>query len=91
MAGNFFVKDPNSVLDYTVDWTSWLSTSETISTSTWVVPAGITQSSASNTTTSATIFLSGGTASTTYKVVNRITTNQSRTDDRTLEIRVEDQ
>lgn len=87
-----FVKDPNAVLDFKVDWTSWLQAGETISTSTFVVPSGITKNSESNTTTSATVWLSGGTGGgTVYKLVNRITTNQARTEDRTLEIRVEEE
>lgn len=85
-----FIKDPNAVLDYKIDWASWLATSETISTSTFTVSAGITKDSESNTTTTATVWLSGGTAGTTYTATNRITTNQSRTDERTIEIRVEE-
>jgi diaminopimelate epimerase len=89
MAQQYFVKDPNAVLDYKIDWTTWLST-DTIATATWTVPAGITQASATNTTTAATIWLSGGTAGTTYEVVCRVVTSGGRTDDRTIGIRVED-
>ena len=39
-----FLKDPEAVLDYTVDWGIWLDT-DTISTSNWTVPAGITKDS----------------------------------------------
>lgn len=86
-----FVKDPNAVLDFKVDWSSWLQASETISTSTFTVPSGITKNSEANTTTTATVWLSGGTGGgTVYKLVNRITTNQGRTEDRIVEIRVED-
>lgn len=86
-----FVKDPDAVLDFVVDWTSWLQASETISTSTFIVPAGITKNSESNTSLKATVWLSGGTNGNVYRLVNRITTNQGRTNDRTLEIRVEDE
>jgi hypothetical protein len=81
-----YVKDPDAVLDYKVDWSAWLLTSETISTSIWVVPTGIVQNSASSTTTAATIWLSGGTAGTTYELTNRIVTNQGRTNDRTIRV-----
>jgi hypothetical protein len=87
-----FVKDPNSVLDFKVNWADWLQESETIATSNFTVPAGLTRDSQNNTTTTATVWLSGGTGGgTVYKVVNRITTNQGRTEDRTLEIRVEEE
>ena len=81
-------KSPLAVLDYSVDWSDWLATSETISTSTWSVPAGLTQDSETETTTRATVFLSGGTVGTVYTVTNTITTNQGRTDARSLYITV---
>lgn len=85
-----FTKDPNAVLDYSIDWSSWLQTNETISTSTWTVQTGLTKDSSSNTTTVATVWLSGGTAGNTYTAMNRIVTNQNRTEDRTIYIRVEE-
>jgi hypothetical protein len=45
----------------------------------------------SATTTTTTVWLSGGTAGYNYKVENRITTVGGRTDDRTLLIRVREQ
>jgi hypothetical protein len=84
------MKDPDAVLDYRVDWTAWLQASETITTSTWILESGIVQNSTSNTTTTATVWLSGGTAGTAYKVTNRVTTNQGRTDDRTIKVFVTD-
>lgn len=83
-----YIKDPNAVLDYGFDWSSWLATGETISTSTWVVPTGITKDSDSKTTTTTTIWLSGGTDGENYDVVNRIVTSAGRTDDRAITIKV---
>jgi hypothetical protein len=80
-----FVKDPNAVLDYQVNWSTWLG-ADTIQSSSWVVPAGITKTSESNTTTTATVWLSGGTAGQEYLVVNRIVTVGGRTEDRGLRI-----
>lgn len=82
-----FNKDPDAVLDYTIDWSDWLG-SDTITASTWTVPAGITNDSDSNTTTKAIIWLSGGTAETTYECINHITTTGGREDDRTLIIHI---
>lgn len=84
---NLFTKDPNAVLDFTVDWTSWLGT-DTIDTSEWIVPSGITKESDTNNTLIAIIWLSGGTVGVVYNVVNRITTNGGRTEDRTIKIRI---
>jgi hypothetical protein len=82
-------KDPNAILDYSIDWSDWLDTDE-ISTSTWTVPTGITKTSESNTTTVATIWLSGGTAGTTYTLLDRITTTGGRTMDQTFKIYVKE-
>jgi hypothetical protein len=85
-----YVKDPNATLDYTVDWAAWLSgVSDTLASVAWTVPAGLTQVAVSNSTTSATIFLSGGTAGNSYDVVCRVTTaaSQARINDRTIRIK----
>ena len=50
-----FSKDPHSVLDYVVNWSLWLGT-DTITTSEWIVPTGLTKVDDSKTATSATIF-----------------------------------
>lgn len=86
MALQTFRKDPDSVLDYGFDWSSWLATGETISTSTWTVPSGITKDSDEKDNTSTTIWLSGGTAGTTYALANKIVTSVGRTTERTMDI-----
>lgn len=85
-----FPKDPNAVLDYTIDWSDWLTGTEVISLATWTLPAGITNAGDTHDATSATIFLSGGTAGVTYNVTCRITTDNSpaRIDDRSITIEV---
>lgn len=87
MAQNAFTKDPDAVLDYLVDWTDWLA-GDTIVTSTWIVPTGITKDTDTKTATAARIWLSGGTAETVYLVTNRVVTAGGRTNDRTLDIYV---
>jgi hypothetical protein len=78
-------KDPDAVLDWERDWGPWLADlGDTIQSSTWIVPAGITKTSESNTTTTATVWLSGGTAGLRYTVTNRIVTAGGRTDDRSM-------
>ena len=82
-------KDPDATLDYTIDWTRWLA-GDSIVSSTWSVPSGMTQANAAYTTTSATIWLAGGTIGHIYNVTNQITTNFGRVEERTIRIRVED-
>lgn len=88
----WFNKDPNDVLDYRIDASTWLAghdPDDTISTVTWTVPAGLTLVAQSNTTTTATIWLSGGTVGTQYEVLCRIVTAGGRTKDWTIGIEIE--
>ena len=80
-----FPEDPTATLDFTVDWTSWLG-SDTIAVSTWVVPAGLTSSALSNTTTTATIWLTGFVAGQSYVAKNHIVTAAGRADSRSIVI-----
>jgi len=82
-----FVKDPDAVLDYTVDWSSWLESGETISSHTITVPTGITKDSDSELSGVVTIWLSGGVDGTNYIVACEITTSLSRVDERSILIR----
>jgi len=85
---NQFDKDPAAVLDYVWDWSAWLADSETISSYTVTVPTGVTKDSDSNTTTTVTAWLSGGTAQTDYTIVCQIVTSDGRTDERSITISV---
>ncbi len=89
---NDYVHDPQSVLDYAIDWSAWLGASETISASTWTVPAGITQTTPTPSIAAGvtTIWLTGGTLNLTYSVTNHITTNQGRQQDCTITLAVRD-
>lgn len=84
-----FMKDVDAVLDYTIDWSTWLG-SDTISSSSWSVETGITEDSDTNDTDSATVWLSGGAAGTTYAVTNSIVTAAAREEDRTIYITVQE-
>lgn len=84
-----FIKDPNAVLDYKLNWRPWLR-GDSITASTWVVPTGLVKDSESFDTKTATVFLSGGTVGEEYTVVNRITTAGGRVDDRSIVITVQE-
>jgi len=79
-------KDPDEVKDYAVDWTDRLA-GDTIVTSTWIVPDGITKDSDTNTTMNTTIWLSGGELGNTYEFVNRVVTAGGRTYDQTCKLK----
>jgi hypothetical protein len=81
-------KHPDEKLDYLVDWSDELATGETIATSAWDVPAGLTGSDETNDDTSTLIFLAGGTAGTEYLVTNTITTSRGVINEHYLTIHV---
>ena len=89
-ARTFAPKDPSAVLDYRIDWSAWLAGGDSIMTSSWAVPPGITKDSESHTATTTTIMLSGGTVGQNYDITNTITTAAGLTDCRTLRIPVAD-
>lgn len=87
MANELEPKDPHAVVDYTINWARHL-VADTISTSTWTVPSGITKDSDSKTSQTTTVWLSGGTDRQKYSLVNRIVTAAGRTLDQTIKISV---
>lgn len=91
MARGWDPKDPDEVLDYELDWSTRLATGDTITASSWSIATGdeelvIGETSFTDSTT--TLWLSGGTLSTTYKVLNRVTTAQGRVHDKTTYLRI---
>jgi hypothetical protein len=76
-------KDPDASLDYAIDWTDWLK-NDTITSSTWVLPNGITKVRDSFTDTVATIWLSGGADGSSYSLLNKIETAGGRKEDRSV-------
>ena len=96
-----FVKDPDAVLDFKFDWkaatnqsntalSDWLGSVETISSRTVTADSGITvdSSNITDTNTSVTVCLSGGTVGTVYSVMCEIVTSAGRTDERTIYVTV---
>ena len=84
-----YEKGDDENLWYGIDWTDWLPTSNGISTSSWVVPTGITQEDEGVSSTGTTIKLSGGTIGETYEVTNIISTDSTTEDaERSLKIKI---
>lgn len=91
MAITWPAKDPDAVVDYAVDWSTFLD-SDTIATSTFslTTAAGLTIGSQSNSTTLSTVWLSGGTSGSTARLLCRITTAGGRTYDQAIELVIAD-
>ncbi len=89
MALSVFFKDPDATLDYRMDWSAWLGT-DTIASALWTIPTGITSALQTNTTTTATVRLSGGTASSMYTVTCTILTVSGQQDQRSIVLVLQD-
>lgn len=83
-----FTKIPSDVLDYNIDWTNWLQGGDTITSVSWSVPPGLNTQSASSTTTSVTIWLTGGAVNRTYTIPVQITTAGGRKKEAAFQIQV---
>lgn len=88
-----YLKTPDSVIDYSIDWAAGYLDSQTITTSSWsVVPkeaGGIAILAQAQTTTRATATLNGGVAGHLYQIANHVVLSDGRTDTRSIAIRVE--
>lgn len=88
-----FVKDPDEVLDYTLDWSVYLPDGDTVQTASWTIPAGISESTEDGHEHSVngkftTVWLAGGTEPEDYLITCRIVSAQGRQVERTFEIAV---
>jgi hypothetical protein len=84
-----FYKDPDAELDYSVDWSTWLASGESVSTYAVAVNSSlITISTYSITSAVVTAWLTGGNVGQTYTVSVKITTSLSRVDERSFKIKI---
>jgi hypothetical protein len=82
-----FKRDPSAIKDYGFDWTSWLSSGDTILSSVWSAGTCVASASAVSSNTTMT-FIGGGTAGESYRVTNRIITTQGRTEEKSFDMPV---
>ena len=87
---NTYDKAVGARLDYGFNWGLWLPDGDTVDTSDWDVPAGLTSDGDGIVVGGLQTFvwIAGGTEGRTYQVTNTITTTEGRIDVRTLFIRV---
>jgi len=84
-------KDPEEVLDYDIDWSQRLDTGDTITGSTWEIAdddATLTIDSNSFSNTATKVWLSEGTLGSVYKLTNTITTDDGRTMEQTVKLKI---
>jgi hypothetical protein len=89
MALSFPNKDPEEVLDYTLDWFKRLGTSDVITSSVWAVDGtGLIIDSDTFSTTQTTLWLSAGVLDASYLLTNHIVTEGGREMEQSVKIRI---
>lgn len=87
------LKDPQSSLDYTVDWGVRYLDDDILLESNWSVvpvePGGVTIDGSRLDERSATVNVSGGRSGKLYRLLNQVVTSGGREDSRSILIRVE--
>ena len=94
--GSWILKDPSSQLTYSMDWTDWLPTGDTLASAAYTLqvrandPAPLVKvSQGTQSGTVSYVELSGGQVGKIYTVTAAITTVDGLTDRRSFRIRVE--
>jgi hypothetical protein len=80
-------KDPDEVLDYSLNWSARLD-GDTIDSVVWSFPAGITKDSQALAGALASVFISGGTDGVAYLIGCRVVTAGGRTMDESVKLKV---
>lgn len=87
----YVVKSVGENLDYQFDWSAQLvSYADTIASVAWTVEADLTMGATFHTTTTATIWVSGGTLNHNYAVRCTITTTGNRILERVFRVVIQD-
>jgi hypothetical protein len=95
--GSYILKDPQSQLVYSMDWSEWLSAGQTVSTVAYSIAARandanppVIQSQGIDTANTRTyVEISGGTVNKIYTVTALITTDDGATDRRNFRLKME--
>ena len=89
---SFYLKDPQSRVDYAIDWSTYLD-GQTIEASLWLVTpdeaGGVAAEEASFESARTAARLAGGVIGHCYSVSNRVTLSDGSTDVRSITLRVE--
>lgn len=83
-------KDPQEVVDFRVDWAAKLG-SDTLESSSWSATSGVTVVTSSFGDQAAIVWVSGGTAGSTYTLTNTVVTADGRTLEQSIYLEVVEQ
>lgn len=90
---SLIVKDPDSRIDYRVDWGAAYLGANLIAASQWQVvpvePLGLAVLASSHDGLSAVVTISGGRQGGSYALTNRVTLTNGEIDERSISVRVE--
>jgi hypothetical protein len=90
---SFYLKDPQSRVDYAIDWSSHLG-GQTLTASQWAVSpdetGGVAVDEASFDPHRSAARLSGGIVGHIYRIGNRVTLSDDSVDERSITLRVEE-
>lgn len=81
-----FVHDPDAVLDYSIEWRSWLPTGDSISSASWTVPSPLVLVAESLSGSRATVWVSGGVVGGDHRITCHVVTAEGREDDRSIRL-----
>ena len=90
---NYLLKDPEAVLDYSVDWGAEYLSGDLLATSSWSVDpqeaGGVTVEATDFDATTTSVTAAGGVAGRMYRLVNAVALQSGRLDSRSIVLRVE--
>lgn len=90
---SYLLKDPDAVLDYSVDWGAEYLGGDLLSGSSWSVmpdePGGVAVLASAFDATTTNVTASGGVAGRLYRLVNAVVLQSGRADHRSILLRVE--
>lgn len=87
------VKDPDAVLDFSVDWTATLAPGETLASALWLIEpeGGLQLVSETGDGNVRSAWVAGGKPGDIVRLTSRLVTSLGRSDDRSFHIRIVEQ
>jgi hypothetical protein len=87
MSSIWFVKEPEALLDYTIDWSDWLAVGDTIASGVfYLLQSGLTIEDEDVAATTHTAWLSGGVDGQIYNVISHVYSTLGREDEKVFDI-----
>ena len=90
-SGFWAEKNKDAFLDYSLDWSDWLVSGDSIASSTWTADAALTLNTSAHNDTVTSIWVQGGLPNTWYALINTVTSAAGRVDQRIIRLFVTDE